>query len=86
MRGVRTIGIRGGRSVVLGETDGVEVEVEWWEEGVRGKGGLVKEVGGVDISLSGYLALQKHVVLLSFPFLFLPLETLIPPHACSLQS
>jgi len=43
-------------------------------KGVRGKGGLVKEVGGVDISLSGYLALQKHVVLLSFPFLFLPLE------------
>jgi hypothetical protein len=39
----------------------------------RGKGGLVKEVGGVDISLSGYLALQKHVVLLSFPFL--PLKT-----------
>lgn len=43
-------------------------------KGVRGKGGLVKEVGGVDISLSGYLALQKHVVLLSFPFPFLPLE------------
>jgi len=73
VRGVRTIGIRGGRSVELGETDWVEVR--WWEEGVRGKGGLVKEVGGVDISLSGYLALQKHVVLLSFPFLFLPLET-----------
>lgn len=54
MRGVRTIGIRGGRSVELGETD--RVDVGWWEERGKGKGWL-GEGGGwcryLAIRLSG---------------------------------
>lgn len=51
---MRTIGIRGGRLVELGETDGVEVR--WWEERGKGKGWL-GEGGGwcryLAIRLSG---------------------------------